>query len=107
MKLRLLDGQPEEFPYIIIAEPTKLSVARANEQLHKLGMTYHVGLPLQEVSAILTANGMSAEALNGIYCGTDGRMSEKTAAIGKRELYLHLAWHKMESGRFEIVAYVN
>jgi hypothetical protein len=44
MKLRLLDGKAEEFPYVIIAEPTKLSIARANERLHSLGCVARAAL---------------------------------------------------------------
>lgn len=76
---------------------------RVNEALYQLGREYHNGLPIAEIDAILTANGLQATE-PAIYCGRDGRSNEK---VGERT-YLSLSWHKMEvTGRYEVVAYVN
>jgi hypothetical protein len=107
MKLRMLDGPAEDFPYIVISEGGKVAIARANEALHTLGKTYHDGLPIPEISEILAKHGMSAEGLSGIYCGEQGSTNAQVGTINRRSLYLHLNWYKMPSGRFEIVAYIN
>lgn len=74
---------------------------RANRGL--LGMdTYHHGLALAEIDAILEAEGFRPLE-PAIYCGADGRIHEQ---VGERT-WLSLSWHKMESGRYEIVAYLS
>lgn len=75
---------------------------RVNDKLYRLGITYHDGLPINLIDAILTENGFNALS-EGIYTGHDGKHSEP---VGFNS-YLHLSWHRMESGRYEIVAYVN
>ena len=74
-----------------------------NNRLHELGLTYHEGLPLDTIATLLSAHGFRGEAMDGIYTGTEGRMSDQVSA--KR--WIHMTWYKMPSGRFEIVAYVN
>lgn len=74
---------------------------RVNEALYTLGLTYHVGLPVQQVDEILQQNGF--ELPEGIYCGRDGSVRE---GIGD-QTYISFTWHTMPSGRYEVVAYVN
>ena len=74
-----------------------------NKALHALGLIYHQGLPIQEITDILNSNGFNGEIMEGIYCGHDGRISENlTDRIG-----FNMTWHRMPSGRFEIVAYIS
>jgi hypothetical protein len=75
---------------------------RANAKLNELGKTYHDGLALDKIGAILKANGFD-ELESAIYCGRDGDSHEQ---VGERT-WLRLSWHKMESGRYEIVAYLS
>jgi hypothetical protein len=72
-----------------------------NDALHTLGLQYHDGLPIGKIDAILAANGFN-ETEPAIYCGREGRVSLE---IGDKQ-WLQLSWYKMESGRYEIVAYV-
>jgi len=75
---------------------------RVNNALNTLGRLYHDGLPIDRVDDILTAHGFEPTQ-PAIYCGRDGRVTER---VGERS-YLTLTWHKMPSGRYEVVAYVN
>jgi hypothetical protein len=76
---------------------------RANDALHALTFNrYHEGLALYDIDQILEANGFSP--LNAaIYCGRDGSVHEQ---VGPRT-WIRLTWHKMESGRYEIVVYLS
>ena len=74
----------------------------ANDELYTLGRSYHEGLALNEIDRILHTNGFAGME-PGIYCGRDGQVHEQ---VGTRT-WITLVWHKMESGRYEVIAYVN
>lgn len=63
---------------------------------------YHPWIPNGTIDKILTANGFN-EMEQGIYTGRDGRIHEKVG----NNTWLSMTWHKMDSGRYEIVAYVS
>ena len=73
-----------------------------NTELHDLGKVYHEHLPIQQIDEILELYGFNPTE-PAIYCGADGASHEH---VGHNK-YLSLTWHKMESGRYEIVAYLN
>jgi hypothetical protein len=73
-----------------------------NERLHQLGRTYHPSVPLDEVSHWLRAFGFN-ELEPMLLCGREGRLHE---FVGNNR-WLALTWYKMESGRYEVVAYVS
>ena len=74
---------------------------RVNAELSLLPI-YADGLQLEEIDTILQSNGFNGlEA--AIYCGADGASHEQ---VGPRT-YFKMTWHKMESGRYELVAYVS
>ena len=75
---------------------------RANDKLADISRRYHDGLALTEIDAALTAEGFSSME-SAIYCGRDGQSHEQ---VGERT-WLTLCWHKMESGRYEINAYLS
>ena len=63
---------------------------------------YHDGIPLADISEALTVYGFSPlEPM--ILCGREGRLHE---SIG-HDKWLTLTWYKMESGRYEVVAYAS
>lgn len=64
---------------------------------------YFDGLPLQDISNILEDNEFKTDDMQGIYCGADGHV--KISVSDKSDLIL--TWHKMASGRFEVVAYIS
>jgi len=75
----------------------------ANNDLHRLTFNrYHDGLALYDIDQILEENGFKTlEA--AIYCGRDGSVHEQVGA----KTWLSLTWHKMTSGRYEIVVYLS
>jgi hypothetical protein len=74
-----------------------------NTALHAIGLTYHESLPIGLIGDILAEHGFDPAELGGIYTGNDGT---DTTDVGERT-FLRLSWHRMPSGRWEIVAYVS
>ena len=75
---------------------------RANNALYEVGLKYHDGLALVIIDDILQCNGF-APMQAAIYWEGDGQCHEQ---VGPRT-WITLAWHRMESGRYEIVVYLN
>lgn len=73
-----------------------------NDALYGMGRTYHDGVPLQAVSDLLVHYGFDALE-DMILCGREGNIHENVG----RNRWLSLSWHKMESGRYEVIAYVS
>jgi hypothetical protein len=73
----------------------------ANKMLHLLPI-YAEGLQLEAMNAVLQEHGFS-ELEPGIYCGREGQHHEQVGA----HTWLTFTWHKMESGRYELVAYLS
>ena len=84
------------------AQQERIARRLVNDRLHSLGLVYHVSLPISDIDNILGTYGFD-ETEPAIYCGRDGRCSQQVGAY----TWLHLSWHKMESGRYEVVAYVS
>ena len=63
---------------------------------------YHDSVPLDTVNQLLTIYGFD-ELEPMILCGREGRLHE---AVGSNR-WLSLTWYKMESNRYEVVAYVS
>lgn len=59
-------------------------------------------IPAAALSGILVNCGLRPLE-DGIYCGHDGSVHEQ---VGDNTWFT-MTWHRMESGRFEIVAYVS
>ena len=85
------------------AQQERVARRKVNAVLHELGRAYHDGLPISQIDSALEAYGFSATE-PAIYCGRDGNCSPMQ--VGDRT-WLSLSWHKMESGRYEVTAYVN
>jgi hypothetical protein len=73
-----------------------------NDALYHLSRTYHQGLPISEIDAILIASGFR-KMEDGVYTGHDGHSHEQ---VGERT-WIAFSWHRMGSGRYEINAYVS
>jgi hypothetical protein len=89
-------------PKPMTAKEERTARKHANDELYELGKLYHDGLPLMKIDNILTRHGFNATE-DAIYCGREGKSNEK---VGERT-WLTLNWYKMESGRYEIVAYLS
>ena len=73
-----------------------------NEYLYELGRAFHVSVPLDRVNDVLRVYGFD-ELESMLLCGREGRLHEPVG----RNRWLALTWYKMESGRYEIVAYLS
>jgi hypothetical protein len=109
----------EEGAFKTIADPDvpeKTRLNRINKFLSELGRTYHQGVPVQAILDNLRQNGFmgvqeDGTEWSGLVLGLDGRwqidlVDLTTGKPSKR--VLTITHHKMEeSGRHEVVAYVN
>jgi hypothetical protein len=76
---------------------------RVNNALHGLvSNRYFESVPLDTVNALLQTYGFK-ELEPTLLCGREGRLHE---AVGNNR-WLCLTWYKMESGRYEVDAYVS
>lgn len=82
------------------AKTTAKEKTAINKALGKLCSKYFPSIPLEEIQSIFSPFDLKIE--EGIYCGREG---ESLEPIG-RETFMRLTWYKLESGNFEIVAYV-
>jgi hypothetical protein len=73
----------------------------ANKMLQLLPI-YAEGLQLEAMNAVLQEHGFS-ELEPAIYCGRDGQVHEQVGA----RTWITFTWHKMEFGRYELVAYLS
>ena len=79
-----------------------------NKQLHALPL-YSLEIPLQEIFNIVEKkSGMVVQEdgtpWDGFLCGEDGTASFEIAGY---KFALRVMWHKMDSGNYEITAYVS
>jgi hypothetical protein len=84
------------------AQQERVARRKANAELYTLGLTYHESIPLVWLDRVLVTAGFN-QTEEAIYCGRDGHSLEQ---VGEWS-WLSLSWHKMESGRYEIVAYLS
>lgn len=79
----------------------KRDTRRVNDSLQAFG-NYHDHIPLDHVNDVLKLSGFDVlEPM--ILCGRQGSLNQ---SVG-RNRWLSLTWYKMESGRYEVVAYVS
>lgn len=84
--------------------------SKINKEIGKLTYNrYHEKIPLDELFSILEKRGVTVideegNPWSGFLCGESGHCTFDTT---DRKLFLALSWYKMQSGKFEIVAYVS
>ena len=78
---------------------------RVNEALAGIGSIYYhsLGNAVYEIDSALEANGFAATEWDGTVYGNTRRVNEEVGD-GK---YVHISLYRLESGRWEVVAYVN
>lgn len=78
---------------------------RVNDSLHGIGGRYFAQLcdAFEQIDITLSANGFPT-----MWNGTDeaGTSTSLHLNVGEGK-WLHVSWHRMDSGRYEVVAYVN
>jgi hypothetical protein len=78
-----------------------------NDQLYDFSKQYWKSIPLSDIRGILNSNGLDFE--DSIITGRDGRDTFDLTMGGHpvSNSMLVLSWHKMESGNWEINAYLS
>jgi hypothetical protein len=77
---------------------------RLNVELAKLCRSYYDHLPIVRISNLVEEWGFSADELEGIYCGHEGRVHQ---CIGDGK-YIVVIWARVgDNNRFEINSYVS
>lgn len=76
---------------------------RVNSELHQLGLTYHQRVPVASIDSALRANGFSETGCWSFLPGQQFRIHDEVGD-GK---WITVSGYRMESGNWEIVAYVN
>ena len=99
-----------------MARPNLKSVNKELQNLTSPGYRtqYFNSIPTQEIQVILNKFGLGVnqetreQVMDGIFTGRDGKMEEPVSIDqkGNTNALFVMTWHKMESGRYEIVAYV-
>lgn len=90
-------------------KPTTQTIKnRINKELHALPV-YFSEIPLDVIFYIVKEHAgqviqEDGTPWSGILCGDDGLAS---FGIAGRKFFLFLIWHKMNSGNYEITAYVS
>jgi len=84
------------------AKELKKAVSNVNAELSGLCVSFHDSIPVTDINRILTDHGFN-NLEPAIYCGHDSQIHEEVGH-GK---YLTMTWHKFDTGRYEIVAYLN
>ena len=74
---------------------------KANKALAALTQ-YYPTLPMATIDGILEANGFAVTE-PAIYCGREGRVNMPVGC----KTYLTMSWYRMDSGRYEVVAYLS
>ncbi len=78
-------------------------LVRVNSELWQLGLEYHRLLPVHAINSALATHGFSATSVWTFQPGGEVRLHEE---VGEGK-WLSLSAHRMESGNWEVVAYVN
>ena len=82
----------------------KRNLKKVNDTLFDMNHNkYWDGIPVKEIKEILEKYKFDTNNLDGIYTGAEGSIHEP---VGFNK-YIKMTWYKMESGKYEIVAYVN
>lgn len=77
---------------------------RLNVELAKIGKEHYDHLPIVRISNLVEEWGFSADELEGIYCGHEGRVHQ---SIGDGK-FIVITWARVgDRNRFEIVSYVS
>jgi hypothetical protein len=78
---------------------------RVNQRIHALTCNnYFEALPLTQLKDLLAGQGFQTEPLDGIYCGTEGKLDP--VQVGERTWFV-MSWYRMSSGRYEVTAYLS
>lgn len=87
-----------------------------NSNLHNICAIYHKQIPLETIFSILKSNGLIAiqedkTEWQGFLCGADGtaniNLKCRNCGLEISNSMLVLQWYKLQSGNFEVNAYIS
>lgn len=82
---------------------TKALTQRVNHDLSSINSERHTGMPMKEIAAVLVGHDLDPKPVQDHLHGDEGRLHVQVGP----EIWLVLTWYRMESGRYEIVAYAT
>jgi hypothetical protein len=109
----------------LLKNPKKLSAdirKKVNTDLHPMGTVYHPHIPMGDIKKILEKYGLimlqeDNTEWSGFFTGSDATAHIDLGFIETKNdegtytpidnSSLNLQWHKMDSGRYELVAYLG
>jgi hypothetical protein len=77
---------------------------QVNDALYRLGQYLHTSVPYMQIDNILETNGFNHPSYELIK--VDGQYSRSHDMVGE-DKWLSFVLYRMESGRYEVTAYVN
>ena len=95
----------ERFFSQVMSKATEIQAVtkKVNVELEKINAERHTGMPMREIATVLVNNGLDPEKIHEHLHGDEGRLHVEVGP----EIYFTMTWYRMESGRFEIVAYAS
>ncbi len=91
------------------------NIKRINKELVNLG-TYHKNIPVDKIFAVLALHEVvvlqeDGTPFQGFFCGEQGRVGldikMQYHPFPIKNKRLQVSWYKMQSGNFEVIAYVG
>lgn len=79
---------------------TQALTKKVNEDLKPVNAHYHTGMPLRDITLVLTKHDLDPSQVQEHLHGDEGHLNVQVGP----EIWLSLSWYRMESGRYEIVA---
>ncbi len=78
-----------------------------NDRLFDIVKGMHDAIPLNNISKLLEEFGLKME--EAIFCGREGNTTNDIFTLSGEEVdvWLVLNWHKFDTGRYEVVAYIS
>jgi len=76
---------------------------KLNAELAYVNSQKHTGMPMREISMVLTQNDLDPSKVHEHLHGDEGRLHVQVGP----ETFLTMTWYRMESGRYEVVAYAS
>jgi len=78
---------------------------KVNSELYQLGLEFHdtLSYSLNTIDRILTKHGFATPSAEPIFSGLEGRLHQE---VGEGK-WLTVSWHRFDTGRYEVTAYVN
>jgi hypothetical protein len=82
---------------------TQALTKKVNADLEPINAQKHTGMPLREITLVLTKHDLDPSKVQEHLHGDEGRLHVQVGP----EMWLTMTWYRLGSGRYEIVAYAS